>query len=74
MSDTFSEWDMKVAQWRGETLRALEDINSDIDEIKNDIKDIKQQNNTRDIKTAEIAGGVAILITICLFLVQYAMA
>ena len=35
MTDNYTEWDMKVAQWRGETLKALESLNDDISEIKN---------------------------------------
>ena len=70
MSTEYSEWDLKVSQWRGETLRALEDMNSELAEIKQDIKDIKEQNIRRDWRTAEIAGGMAIIIMVFGFIIQ----
>lgn len=63
MSDNIERW-MKIAEWRGKTYQALEDINDELKEIKQDIKDVKKQNIKRDIRTAEIAGGIAVIIVV----------
>jgi len=33
-NNDFDKWDMKVAEWRGYTLRALEDLNGDVQHLK----------------------------------------
>lgn len=70
MVNEFDEWDLKLAEWRGYTLKALEGINEEIKEIKSDIKDIKTRNNKRDIRTAEIAGSLSILIMVIGYVLQ----
>lgn len=62
-NDDFDRW-IKLAEWRGETVRALEDIDNQLIEIKVDIKDIKKHNRERDWKTAYIAGSMAIIVSV----------
>ena len=68
-NEEFERW-MKIAEWRGRTVRALEDIDRELFEIKKDVKDIKRQNRKRDIKTASIAGSMTIIIMIFGYVIQ----
>jgi len=61
MTNNYTEWDMKIAQWRGETLKALEDLNKDIDEIKTDVKDIKKRMVGVQIKAAGLGGSIGLI-------------
>jgi hypothetical protein len=70
MSLNYEEFMMKQTEWRGEVKTTLKNINNDIEEIKMDIKEIKMNNRKRDVRTAEIAGGVAVLIMLGGFLIQ----
>jgi hypothetical protein len=66
----YDEFIMKQMEWRGEVKATLKEINKDISEIKLDIKEIKRLNRKRDIKTAEIAGGIAVIVTLIGFIIQ----
>jgi len=68
----FDRW-MKIAEWRGESVRALEDIEKELKEIKMDIKKIREHNRDRDWKTAYIAGGMAIIVSIITLVLSFMM-
>jgi len=55
---------IKTAEWRGYTLKALEDIDKDLVEIKGEIKTINSRVTNMEIKMASIGGIVSLLVTI----------
>jgi len=72
MSKT-DEWRLKQMEWRGYTVKALEDMNNELKEIKHELKDtnkkIDRLNNALgrvQIKVAGIGATVAILVSIIL--------
>ena len=40
----FNEWDMKLSEWRGYVVRALEDSNKELIEIKENLKVMEETN------------------------------
>jgi len=71
MATEFDKWDLKQAEWRGYALRALEDMNGEMKEIKEDINNIEKKldklnsrlTNTQ-VKLATLAGTVSLIVTI----------
>ena len=81
MALDYERFMLKQAEWRGEMSANVIDIRTDIieiktdnkkdhNEMKKDIKDIKNQNLKRDIKTAGIAGGMTIIILVFGYILQ----
>lgn len=72
----FNEYDIKLAEWRGSTVRALTDMN---DEIKCMHKDIKELDNKIDrvneqltnlrIKVAGIGATSGFIVSIIMYLI-----
>ena len=67
MTDDYSKWDMKIAEWRGYTLKALEDMNDEIRYLKKSCKDmddklerIEEKLNKQSIGVGVTAGVVGI--------------
>ena len=71
MTSEFDDWDLKQAEWRGYTLRALEDMNNEMRQVKEHCKRMDKKldalnsrlTNTQ-IKLATLAGTVSILVTL----------
>jgi len=70
------EWRMKQMEWRGYTLKALEDMNDELKEIKTQLKETNAKidrigNNLQkiQIKVAGIGATVAILVSFILHFV-----
>jgi len=73
----FERW-MKISEWRGKTVQALEDINKELSEIK---EELKGNNNKIDIlsnklsdaqlklniKVAAIGGTTGLVVSLLLF-------
>ena len=51
MVNSFDEWDMKMSEWRGYTLKALEDINDEM-------KILKKACDKMDKKLEKIDGKI----------------
>lgn len=62
MVNDYDKWDMKVAEWRGYTLKALEDLNDNIIELKEEIKEIKKSNIRRDKRIYIMSGTLSTII------------
>lgn len=54
----------KITEWRGYVVRALEDIDKDIDEIKTKLDNLNKRINYLQIKVATIGASVAVLISL----------
>jgi len=68
---SFDDWDMEMSKWRGYVVRALEDSNIELKEIKAAIKccdDKIDKFNDRltllQVKVATISGTVALIVTL----------
>ena len=70
MALDYEKFILKQTEWRGEVTNKLDNINQDVDEIKADIKEIKKLNAKRDVRTAEIAGGMTIIILLVGYVIQ----
>lgn len=73
---TFDDWDMEMSKWRGYVVRALEDSNTELKEIKSMIKgcdDKIEKFNSRlnmlEIKVAGIGAVSGIVASIILWLI-----
>lgn len=71
MVNEFDNWDMKQAEWRGYTLRALEDMNTEIKGLKKQfnrmeekIDKVNRRLTNTQVKLATLAGTVSILVTL----------
>ena len=70
-NNEFDKWDLKQAEWRGYALRALEDMNKEIKEMKEQSRRIEKKidkvnaklTNTQ-IKIAGLSGTISIIVTI----------
>ena len=74
MEDDFNRW-LEYAQWRGQTVQALKDITAELKELKEqtskieynlkkDMTKLQDDSKKRDMKTAEIAGGTAVIVVV----------
>ena len=70
-NNEFDKWDLKQAEWRGYALRALEDMNGEIRDLKKDIGRIEEKldkvnsrlTNTQ-VKLATLSGAVSLIVTL----------
>jgi len=70
-TNEFDKWDLKQAEWRGYALRALEDMNGEIRDLKKDIGRIEEKldkvnsrlTNTQ-VKLATLSGAVSLIVTL----------
>jgi len=71
MVNEFDKWDLKQAEWRGYALRALEDMNGEIRDMKKQFTRVEKKidkvnsrlTNTQ-IKLATLSGVVSLIITL----------
>ena len=71
MANEFDKWDLKQAEWRGYALRALEDMNSEIKDLKKQFNRVEEKidkvnsrlTNTQ-VKLATLSGTVSLLVTL----------
>jgi len=70
-NNEFDKWDLKQAEWRGYALRALEDMNSEMRDIKKDIcrveeklDKVNQRLTNTQVKLATLSGIVSLIMTI----------
>lgn len=73
LNKDFDEYDMKLAEWRGYVVRALEDSNTELKEIKENQKNIEAKidkvNNRLtgvQIKVSALGATVAIIVSLIL--------
>ncbi len=73
----FDDWDMEMSKWRGYVVRALEDSNTELKEIKEAIRccdDKIDKFNDRltllQVKMATISGTVAVIVTLVTMLLS----
>jgi len=70
-NEEYNDMDIKQAEWRGYALRALEDMNKEIKEMKEQSRRIEKKidkvnaklTNTQ-IKIAGLSGTISIIVTI----------
>jgi predicted nucleic acid-binding Zn-ribbon protein len=69
--ETFDDYDMKLSEWRGYVVRALEDLNKEMIDIKDNQKCIEDKIDKLDgrltnlqIKVAGIAATVTIIVSL----------
>ena len=60
---------MKMAEFRGSTISALKGINSELKEIKDELKGLNNSCKKRDLKVAGIAGTVSMIVIIFSWLI-----
>ena len=70
----YNEYDLKLSEWRGYVVRALEDINKELQEIKCDQKFIDEKIdgvNSKltgmQLKVAAIGGTTGLIVSLLLF-------
>ena len=73
--EDFERWE-KISEWRGYTLKALEDVNYELKEIKSEIRitndkidKVNDKMTVMQIKVAAIGGTSGILASIVLWLI-----
>jgi predicted nucleic acid-binding Zn-ribbon protein len=73
---SFDDWDMEMSKWRGYVVRALEDGNTELKEIKSSIKCLEEKIdkvNSRvtniEVKVAGIGAISGILASIVLWVI-----
>ena len=72
---------LKEAEWRGYTLKALEDMNSELKEIKEDQKDFQRELNIKIEKLntrltnvqIKVAGAASVLALIVSIVMRFVM-
>ena len=64
---------IKIAEWRGYTLKALEDIDDELKNIHVEMVELRKQNSKRDIRVAGIAGGISTLVVVIGWLIPYTL-
>ena len=76
-NDKFTGWDIKIAEWMGKTVNAIDNLNTDItkmDKKINDIyKNIDKINNSvinLRIKVAGIAGSISFIVTLLVLVID----
>jgi len=69
--NTFDDYDMKLSEWRGYVVRALEDLNKEMIDIKSNQKCIEDKIDKLDtrltnlqIKVAGISATVTIIVSL----------
>ena len=60
----YDEWDMKVSEWRGYTLKALEDMNKEFGIMQTKLEEIDDKLTGMRIKVAAIGGTTGLIVTI----------
>jgi hypothetical protein len=60
----YNEWDMKVSEWRGYTLKALEDMNKELSSVQIELKGINEKLTGMRLKVAAIGGTTGLIVTI----------
>lgn len=75
-SDGYDDWDMKIAEWRGNVLASIEAMNREITQLREDIKctntkidNLNFRLTTVQIKIAAIGGTAGIITSLVLWLV-----
>ena len=70
MSEEFDRWDIELSEWRGYTLKALEDIGEELKEIKLNIKgnsskidELKTAMYNNRVKIASLSATSALIVT-----------
>jgi tetrahydromethanopterin S-methyltransferase subunit F len=59
--DDNNNFRMKTAEFRGYTIKALEDMDKDIDEIKTTVNDIREKLTNQSIKVGVIGGVMGLI-------------
>lgn len=74
-NNNIERW-MKLSEWRGKTVQALEDMNKELNEIKGDIKEMNKKLDKINgritniqVKVAGIGGTIAIISSLILHLI-----
>ena len=75
-NDQYDEYDMKMSEWRGYVVRALEDTNKELKEIKDNLSNCEDKIdhlNSRltniQVKVATIGGTSGVITSIVLWLI-----
>ena len=75
MTNGYDEWDMKIAEWRGNVLASIESLNKEISMLRDDLKctndKIDKFNNRLtelQVKMAAIGGTAGIIASLVLWL------
>ena len=70
-NNEFDKWDLKQAEWRGYAIRALEDMNSEIRDLKKQfnrmeekIDKVNQRLTNTQLKVAGLSATVSLIVTI----------
>jgi tetrahydromethanopterin S-methyltransferase subunit G len=76
----FNEWDMKLSEWRGYVVRALEDSNKELLEIKENLKVMEEKLDKANgrltgmqIKVAGIGSVSGLLVTLITLVITGAL-
>jgi predicted nucleic acid-binding Zn-ribbon protein len=74
MSPTaFDDYDMKLSEWRGYVVRALEDLNKEMVDIKSNQKCIEDKIDKLDSRLTNLqikVGGIAATVTIIVSIIM----
>jgi len=65
----FNDWDMKVSEWRGYTLKALEDMNKELGAMQQKLDKIDEKLTGMRIKVAAIGGTTGLIVALVTSLV-----
>ena len=64
----FTDYDLKLAEWRGYTVRTLVDMNENIKELNIKVDKMNDNLTNLKIKVAMIGGTSGLIVSIIMFL------
>jgi len=70
----YTKNDIEEAEWRGGVTQSLKDINSDLKEVKGDIKTLNKRMTGIQIKMGTASGIIALIITVTLNFIRGAFS
>jgi len=71
--ETYDDYDMKLSEWRGYVVRALEDLNKEMADIKDNQKCIEDKIDKLDGRLTNLqikVAGISAIVTIIVSLVM----
>jgi len=71
--ETYDDYDMKLSEWRGYVVRALEDLNKEMIDIKDNQKCIEDKIDKLDGRLTNLqikVAGISAIVTIIVSLVM----